>query len=129
MDTAWLIRGLGQGRRVVDLLCERECIFQRLPQTTPEKLQKNTKGYTIDPQVSGESAESALMLLCCPGNDVIASMYMQYSCMYMYCHVYSCVYMLYKCTCGQIHPSVLFPVIHCTPTHTHTDALSQPPHS
>ena len=51
MDTAWMIRGAGQGKRVLDLLCERECIFQRLPQTTPEKLQQNIKSYTIDPQV------------------------------------------------------------------------------
>ena len=53
MDTAWLIRGAGQGKQVLDLLCERECIFQRLPQTTPEKLQQNIKTYTIDPQVRG----------------------------------------------------------------------------
>ena len=51
MDTAWMIRGAGQGKKVLDLLCERECIFQRLPQTTPEKLQPSIKSYTIDPQV------------------------------------------------------------------------------
>lgn len=51
MDTAWLIRGAGQGKNVLDLLCEREIIFQRLPQTTSQKLQKNTEAYTIDPRV------------------------------------------------------------------------------
>ena len=51
MDTAWLIRGAGQGKPVMDLLCEREIIFQRLPQTTSQKLQKNTDTYTIDPRV------------------------------------------------------------------------------
>ena len=51
MDTAWLIRGLGQKRRVLDLLKERESIFQLLPQTTPEKMHANIKAYTIDPQV------------------------------------------------------------------------------
>ena len=52
MDTAWLIRGLGQGRTTLDLLCERETLFQRLPQTTPEKLNPHIKKYTIDPQVT-----------------------------------------------------------------------------
>ncbi len=52
MDTAWLIRGLGQGKTTLDLLKERETIFQRLPQTTPENLQSNIKKYTIDPQVT-----------------------------------------------------------------------------
>ena len=51
MDTAWLIRGVGQGRSTMDLLCEREIVFQRLPQTTAQKLQKNTEAYTIDPRV------------------------------------------------------------------------------
>ena len=41
----------GQGRKMLDLLCEREVIAQRLPQTTPERLQTNTKNYTIHPTV------------------------------------------------------------------------------
>lgn len=52
MDTAWLIRGVGQGKPTEALLCEREIVFQRLPQTTAQKLQKNTDAYTIDPRVS-----------------------------------------------------------------------------
>ncbi|CAI8014577.1 [F-actin]-monooxygenase MICAL2 [Geodia barretti] len=48
-DTAWMIRGLGQGRNMSELLCEREVISQQLPQTTPEKLQNNIKTYTINP--------------------------------------------------------------------------------
>ena len=51
MDTAWLIRGLGQKREVLDLLQERESIFQLLPQTFPESLPSNIKAYTINPQV------------------------------------------------------------------------------
>ena len=51
MDTAWLIKGAGQGKNVLDLLREREIVFQRLPQTTAQKLQKNTDTYTIDPKV------------------------------------------------------------------------------
>lgn len=51
MDTAWLIRGVGQKIPVMDLLCEREIIFQLLPQTTPQKLQKNIEAFTIDPRV------------------------------------------------------------------------------
>ena len=51
MDTAWLIRGVGQKKPVMDLLCEREIIFQCLPQTTPQKLQKNIEAFTIDPRV------------------------------------------------------------------------------
>ena len=64
MDTAWLIRGLGQGKTTLDLLCERETIFQRLPQTTPEKMQPNTKKYTIDPQVSLSDSVVHFYLQC-----------------------------------------------------------------
>ena len=60
MDTAWLIRGLGQKRKMLDLLRERESIFQLLPQTIPEKLHANIKAYTIDPQVE-MSLQSATM--------------------------------------------------------------------
>jgi hypothetical protein len=63
MDTAWLIRGAGQGKKVLDLLCERECIFQRLPQTTPERLQQNIKAYTIDPQVRGATCVAGMLYL------------------------------------------------------------------
>ena len=52
MDTAWLIRGVGQRRPILELLTEREAIFQRLPQTTPENMNQNIKAYTIDPQVA-----------------------------------------------------------------------------
>ncbi len=51
MDTAWLIQGLGQKRKVLDLLCEREKIFSLLPQTIPERLNQKIKSYTIDPKV------------------------------------------------------------------------------
>ena len=53
-----MIRGLGAGRTTLDLLCERETIFQRLPQTTPEKLCPNLKKYSIDPQVRVLSTHS-----------------------------------------------------------------------
>ena len=38
------------GEDPVSLLEEREAILYLLPQTTPERLQKNLAGYTIDPK-------------------------------------------------------------------------------
>ena len=52
MDTAWLVKRVGQKKDVLDVLCEREGVFQRLPQTTPENLSSHIKAYTIDPKVS-----------------------------------------------------------------------------
>ena len=51
MDTAWLVKRIGQKKGVLEILCEREGIFQRLPQTTPESLMPNIKSYTINPKV------------------------------------------------------------------------------
>ncbi len=51
MDTAWLVKRIGQKKSVLEILCEREGIFQRLPQTTPENLVTNIKSYTINPKV------------------------------------------------------------------------------
>lgn len=76
MDTAWLIRGVGQKRPVMELLCEREIIFQRLPQiTTAQKLQKNIEAFTIDPRVCTSLSALTLhvrdMLSCDPGKGII----------------------------------------------------------
>ena len=49
MDTAWMIQGLGEGRHIIELLSERESVYQLLAQTTPEKLQQSVDKYTIDP--------------------------------------------------------------------------------
>ncbi|KAL5479226.1 hypothetical protein EMCRGX_G022722 [Ephydatia muelleri] len=49
MDTAWMIQRLGEGRHIIELLCERESVYQLLAQTTPEKLQQSLDKYTIDP--------------------------------------------------------------------------------
>ena len=38
------------GADPISLLEEREAILYLLPQTTPERLQKNLAGYTIDPK-------------------------------------------------------------------------------
>ncbi len=59
MDTAWLIKGLAQRKKPLDLLCEREKIFCLLPQTIPERLNQNIKAYTIDPQVGHSLAQLA----------------------------------------------------------------------
>jgi hypothetical protein len=52
MDTAWMVKRIGQKKNVLEVLCERESIFQRLPQTNPENLTSNHKAYTINPKVS-----------------------------------------------------------------------------
>ena len=48
-DTAWQIKGFAHGRNPLDLLCERESIYQLLSQTTHDNMSKNYQEYTIDP--------------------------------------------------------------------------------
>lgn len=49
-DAAWMMKRFAAGEDPVSLLEEREAILYLLPQTTPERLQKNLAGYTIDPK-------------------------------------------------------------------------------
>lgn len=50
MDAAWMIRNAGLNKGVLDLLSERESLFQRLTQTKPENMMKKFSAYTIDPR-------------------------------------------------------------------------------
>ena len=45
-----MVRGFGEGRKVLELLAERESLFQRLTQTKPDNLSKKFSAYTIDPR-------------------------------------------------------------------------------
>ncbi|MED6275165.1 [F-actin]-monooxygenase mical2 [Characodon lateralis] len=48
-DTAWMVKSWAQGRKVLEVLAERESIYRLLPQTTPENMAKKFDQYTIDP--------------------------------------------------------------------------------
>lgn len=45
-----MLKGLGEERNILDLLAERESLFQRLTQTKSENLMKKYSAYTIDPR-------------------------------------------------------------------------------
>ena len=45
-----MMKRFASGTDPISLLEEREAILYLLPQTTPERLQKNLAGYTIDPK-------------------------------------------------------------------------------
>lgn len=50
MDTAWMIKNFAAGNRTpLELLVERESIYQLLSQTTHDNINKNYQEYTIDP--------------------------------------------------------------------------------
>ena len=50
LDAAWMIRGWASGKMTpLEVMAERESIYQLLSQTTPENLNKNFAQYTIDP--------------------------------------------------------------------------------
>ena len=44
-----MLKRFSEGAPPLDLIEEREAIFRLLPSTTPERLQKKTTTYTIDP--------------------------------------------------------------------------------
>ena len=44
------MKRFASGQNPISLIEEREAILYLLPQTTPERLQKNLAGYTIDPK-------------------------------------------------------------------------------
>ncbi|XP_041051308.1 F-actin-monooxygenase mical1 isoform X1 [Carcharodon carcharias] len=48
-DAAWLVRKWSMGITPLELLAERESIYQLLSQTTPENTNKNISQYSIDP--------------------------------------------------------------------------------
>ncbi|XP_048467802.1 F-actin-monooxygenase MICAL3-like [Rhincodon typus] len=48
-DAAWLVRKWSMGIPPLELLAERESIYQLLSQTTPENTNKNISQYSIDP--------------------------------------------------------------------------------
>ena len=45
-----MMKKFANGEDPITLIEEREAILYLLPQTTPERLQKNLAGYTIDPR-------------------------------------------------------------------------------
>ncbi|KAK3597319.1 hypothetical protein CHS0354_010956 [Potamilus streckersoni] len=50
LDAAWMIKRWASGKMTtLEVIAERENIFQLLTQTTPENLHKNHSQYTIDP--------------------------------------------------------------------------------
>uniref|UniRef100_A0A4W3H9L9 Molecule interacting with CasL protein 1 n=1 Tax=Callorhinchus milii TaxID=7868 RepID=A0A4W3H9L9_CALMI len=49
LDAAWLVRGWGMGTAPLELLAERESIYQLLSQTKPENTHKKVTLYSIDP--------------------------------------------------------------------------------
>uniref|UniRef100_A0A3B4CT24 Molecule interacting with CasL protein 1 n=1 Tax=Pygocentrus nattereri TaxID=42514 RepID=A0A3B4CT24_PYGNA len=48
-DTAWMVRNWGKGVTHLQVLAERESVYQLLSQTTPENTSKNYPAYSIDP--------------------------------------------------------------------------------
>ncbi|XP_051947452.1 F-actin-monooxygenase mical1-like [Xyrauchen texanus] len=48
-DTAWMVRSWGKGVSPLQVLAERESVYQLLSQTTPENTSKNYSAYSIDP--------------------------------------------------------------------------------
>ncbi|XP_066527023.1 F-actin-monooxygenase mical1 [Hoplias malabaricus] len=48
-DTAWMVRNWGKGVPPLQILAERESVYQLLSQTTPENTSKNYSAYSIDP--------------------------------------------------------------------------------
>ncbi|XP_060701565.1 F-actin-monooxygenase mical1 isoform X2 [Hemiscyllium ocellatum] len=48
-DAAWLVRKWSMGTTPLELLAERESIYQLLSQTTPQNTNKNISQYSIDP--------------------------------------------------------------------------------
>ncbi len=48
-DTAWAIRRFQHNKNPIDILIERESIYQLLSQTTHDNVSKNYAEYTINP--------------------------------------------------------------------------------
>ncbi|XP_007426639.1 F-actin-monooxygenase MICAL1 [Python bivittatus] len=48
-DAAWMVKRWASGASPLDVLAERESIYQRLSQTSPDNMNKNVNQYSIDP--------------------------------------------------------------------------------
>ncbi|KAG6935406.1 microtubule associated monooxygenase, calponin and LIM domain containing 3, partial [Chelydra serpentina] len=48
-DAAWMVKRWAAGTSPLDLLAERESIYQQLSQTSPDNTNKNISQYSIDP--------------------------------------------------------------------------------
>uniref|UniRef100_A0A8C8S2E7 Molecule interacting with CasL protein 1 n=1 Tax=Pelusios castaneus TaxID=367368 RepID=A0A8C8S2E7_9SAUR len=48
-DTAWMVKRWAAGTSPLDVLAERESIYQQLSQTSPDNTNKNISQYSIDP--------------------------------------------------------------------------------
>ncbi|XP_065141285.1 F-actin-monooxygenase mical1 isoform X2 [Paramisgurnus dabryanus] len=48
-DAAWMVRNWGKGLPPLQVLAERESVYQLLSQTTPENTSKNYNSYSINP--------------------------------------------------------------------------------
>uniref|UniRef100_A0A674JIJ5 Molecule interacting with CasL protein 1 n=1 Tax=Terrapene triunguis TaxID=2587831 RepID=A0A674JIJ5_9SAUR len=48
-DAAWMVKRWAAGTAPLDLLAERESIYQQLSQTSPDNTNKNISQYSIDP--------------------------------------------------------------------------------
>ncbi|XP_077190394.1 F-actin-monooxygenase mical1-like isoform X2 [Paroedura picta] len=48
-DAAWMVKRWASGTPPLDMLAERESVYQRLSQTSPDSTNKNISQYSIDP--------------------------------------------------------------------------------
>ncbi|XP_054835705.1 F-actin-monooxygenase MICAL1 [Eublepharis macularius] len=48
-DAAWMVKRWASGTPPLDVLAERESVYQRLSQTSPDNTNKNISQYSIDP--------------------------------------------------------------------------------
>ncbi|XP_056015343.1 protein-methionine sulfoxide oxidase mical3b-like isoform X5 [Ostrea edulis] len=61
-DAAWMIRSWASGKMTpLQVIAERESIYQLLSQTTPENLNKNYNEYTIDPNTRYPNLNTKLL--------------------------------------------------------------------
>jgi F-actin monooxygenase len=59
-DTAWAIKRLAMNHNELELLCERESIYQLLSHTTHDNLKRNYQDYTIDPTTRYENFKAKI---------------------------------------------------------------------
>ncbi|KRX24127.1 Protein-methionine sulfoxide oxidase MICAL2 [Trichinella nelsoni] len=60
-DAAWMVRGYGCGKPILQILAERESYYKLLTQVTPETLSKNFKNCTIDPRTRYTCCDNYLL--------------------------------------------------------------------
>ncbi|CAH8512277.1 unnamed protein product [Dicrocoelium dendriticum] len=54
LDAAWAVSRLATGLHPLQVLAQRESVYQRLSQTTPQNMPSNFADYTIDPKTSSD---------------------------------------------------------------------------